>query len=172
MRQLKSIAPVVALMAFALAACSGQVPELPQDVLVKKADTAQFDVPASPWPAASAVEGVTLELDAPKTVAEGAAVLQARVALENRTASPIAVSVPTPCAIRDWRITDRGGKEVMRKRAALCEAMVQDRALKPGEVIEETAMIPLEPGVLRDRQTYRLEYRFWGQSATAEVAVN
>jgi hypothetical protein len=171
MRQLKSSTSFAALLALTLAACSGQVTPLPQDVLIKKADVAKFDVPASPWPAASPVEGVTLELDAPKSVASAAAVLQARIALENRTASPITVTVPTSCAIRDWRITDRAGQQIMRKRATLCEPAEQNRELKPGEVIEETATIPLTPNVLNERRAYRLEYRFWGQPAIAQFAV-
>jgi hypothetical protein len=151
-----------------MTACTGQTtPTLPPDAIIKKADVPKFTIPAQPWVAAAPIEGVVLELDAPKKVPAAAAVIQTKLALENRSATLVSLGAPTPCAIVNWRILDAAGKEVMHKRAAMCEQAVQSHALQPGEVLEQTAIVPLEPDVLQTGSAYRLQYQFWGQPATA-----
>lgn len=150
-----------------IAACTGQRALLPSDALIKKAEVPKFAVPAQPWVDPAPIEGVALELEAPKKISASAALIQIKLALENRSAALVSLGAPTPCAIRDWRILDAKGKSVMRKRPAMCEQVVQNHPLQPGEVIEETADIPLDPDVLQSGSAYRLQFEFWGQLATA-----
>jgi hypothetical protein len=160
------------LLAVELVACSGQrAPTLPPDALTKKVEATKFTVPAEPWIDPAPIEGLALELEAPKKLPQSAAVIQMRVALENRSAALVSLGAPTPCAITDWRILDSKGQTVMRKRPSICEQVVQNHPLQPGEVIEQTADLPLEPDVLQAGSAYRLQYEFWGQLATAAFTV-
>ena len=155
------------LPAVALYACAPDLgPTLPPEAIVKKTEVPKFAIPPQPWIDPAPIQGVTVELDAPKKIAADAAVIQMKIALENRSTNLVSLGAPTPCAIHNWRLIDSAGKEVMHKRAEMCEQVVQSHALQPGQVIEQTVFIPLEPNVLQSGVSYRLQYEFWAQPAT------
>jgi hypothetical protein len=174
MRPVTRLNPAVwLLLALGLTACAAQpAPTLAPDALLKKTAGPKFAIPTQPWVDPAPIEGLTLELEAPKQVSATAAVIQAKLALENRSAALVSLGAPTPCSVQDWRILDAKGQTVMRKRADMCEQVVQNHPLQPGEVIEQFAAIPLEPGVLEAGSAYRLQYEFWGQLATAAFTAN
>ena len=155
------------LPAVGLYACAPNLgPTLPPDAVVKKTAAPKFAIPPQPWIDPAPIQGVTVELDAPKKIAADAAVIQMKIALENRSANLVSLGAPTPCAVHNWRLLDSAGKEVMHKRADMCEQAVQSYALQPGQVIEQTVFVPLEPNVLQAGAAYRLQYEFWAQPAT------
>jgi hypothetical protein len=112
-------------------------------------------------------EGVSGTLEIPDQVSAQAALIQAEIALENRSGDVRVLTVPRPCDVQDWVIRDQAGAPVMVKDAIECIQQTTAKPLAPGETLRERIVIYLLPRVLAPGKRYTIDYRFWGQPATA-----
>ena len=113
-------------------------------------------------------DGVKASLTLPDKVPPDAALIQAEVSLENGSGDVEVVSVPRACDVFDWVMRDPAGKLLMTKDPVACADQPASKALAPNAVLTERISIYLLPNVLRSGSRYVVEYRFWGQPASAE----
>lgn len=148
---------LAAVLVFGLAACGEELAEAPK-------------LPLEPGGGfkAEQQEGVKAGLKLPDRVSADAALIQVEVSLENTSADVAVVTVPRPCDVHDWVIRDAAGKLVMTKGMVECVEQPATKALAPGSVLSEKVSIYLMPHGLSSDNSYTVDYRFWGQPATAK----
>jgi hypothetical protein len=148
---------LVAVLVLGLAACSEELADPPPLVLE----------PGGGFKAEQQ-DGVKAGLKLPDRVSPDAALIQAEVSLVNTGTDVAVVTVSRPCDVHDWVIRDAAGKLLMTKGVVECVEQPATKALAPGSTLSEKVSIYLMPRALASNDSYTVEYRFWGQPATAK----
>ena len=92
--------------------------------------------------------------------------------ITNQSRSDLTLTAGTPCEVRNWRILDAAGKELLRmKKEGKCPQLVVKLPLAAGESRKSSAEVLLDSDRLTDDEDYTLEYTFFGYTAQNKFQV-
>lgn len=118
-------------------------------------------------------QGVRLKVSVPPVVEvhPGKAEVPVTLTLSNSAVADAELRVMNPCSVRQWVVQDARAVSVGQAEVCTRDADPQSRVVAGGESVVESLTVPVRPQMLRENETYVLQYRFWDIPVTAKFKI-
>lgn len=91
--------------------------------------------------------------------------------LSNSAITDVELRALNLCSVRLWKVLDGRAVSVGEAPACSLDPAPEFRVLAGGESVVEEVVVPIRPQMLRENETYVLQYRFWGLPVEAKFKI-